>query len=217
MPRLQRGSNSPLSGLPDHTLHNGHTMLRSGGASRHQGALYRSEHRRSLTSGLTAIPEDEDAADSGGGSDGGPVANRRHSMPAAPQAHGVGGRVPRGVGVGDQAGAGGGFSSAGVGSHSHASTDLEKHRDRCSSNVARQQLPPSSHTTRTPTAGAGGEEHALPLLSAAEMMHVSWKTPCQRTSTNSASPCQDCRPVPVSTAHWPVLLPCPPFSLAWCQ
>ncbi|XP_050399142.1 protein spire homolog 1 isoform X2 [Patella vulgata] len=33
-------------------------------------------------------------------------------------------------------------------------------------------------------------------LNATELMHVSWKSACCRTSTNSSAPCPDCRPVP---------------------
>ncbi|KAL8570461.1 hypothetical protein ACOMHN_034496 [Nucella lapillus] len=68
-PRFHYGADSLLSGLPDHTLHNGNNLLR-GGAGR---PMYRSEHRRSLTTGLTAIPEDEDATDCVGGGSGGAV------------------------------------------------------------------------------------------------------------------------------------------------
>ncbi|XP_070203043.1 protein spire homolog 1-like [Littorina saxatilis] len=225
-PTLHYGSDSPLSGLPDHTLHNGHTKLRSactGTATRHQGALYRSEHRRSLTMGLTAIPEDEDATDSagmavGGGRDRGP--SRRHSMPAAP--HGVGallgGRDLVGSGVGDvrsrgQGGGGGlccgGGSGGGSAAHiSRSSTDHEQHLqgkkgDRKGGsldrrNVTTPKLGPPSGGDAGVSKGEGQEEKGadLALLTASEMMHVSWKTACQRSHPNSASPCQDCRPVP---------------------
>lgn len=222
-PRLQRGSDSLLSGLPDHTLHNGHSLLRGGGAARHQGALYRSEHRRSLTSGLTAIPEDEDAADSGAGgagggrSDGGSVPSRRHSMPAAP--HGVGGYSQWGVGVGDARWAGGGHCG-GVGGGgggralAHSSSDSDSRRGR---HPPSQFQPPSSGdaAVKSGAYGKGGQKgQDLALLTASEMMHVSWKTACQRGATNSASACQDCRPVPVSTACPPTPTPSSPLLLS---
>lgn len=208
-PRLHRGSDSPLSGLPDHTLHNGHMMLRGGGAVRHQGALYRSEHRRSLTSGLTAIPEDEDAADSAGGCDSGSVPSRRHSMPAAPHGHGVGGFVHGGVGVGDVRCGGGGHCGGGALSHSFSDREKHKHGGTWAPNVSQSQ-PPSSGDAAVKSSRdrkGGDKSQELALLTASEMMHVSWKTACQRDATNSASPCQDCRPIPVSTAYQPILLP----------
>ncbi|XP_076449610.1 protein spire homolog 1-like isoform X2 [Babylonia areolata] len=218
-PRLQLGSDSPLSGLPDHTLHNGHVKLRHGGTSRHQGALHRMEHhRRSLTSALTAIPEDEDTGDgSPGGCDSSvpPLPNRRHSMPAAPRPHAVGGAslAPCGAdgsgrpGVGGRrvgGGGGGGCDSRGGGGGGGGCTEAanprpERHRprDRCSSNID-SPCPISAGDVGAEIKQevAGDTLPDLPLLSASEMMHVSWKTECQRHATNSASPCQDCRPIP---------------------
>ncbi|KAL8610320.1 hypothetical protein ACOMHN_041134 [Nucella lapillus] len=226
-PRLQVGSDSPLSGLADHTLHNGHVLLRSGGATpRHQGAggHHRGEHhRRSLTSSLTAIPEDEDSGDGGigGGNSGGGsggvcdygssslIPNRRHSMPAAPHLHsypGVGGggggsHIPLvrsgggGGGMGKEGGRGvrGGGRNPAELSAPRAERHNRSSRDRCGSNTAPAARPVSAGDVGVKVS----EGHEMPtLLSASEMMHVSWKTQCQRRATNSASPCKDCRPVP---------------------
>jgi hypothetical protein len=257
IPRLQRGSNSPLSGLPDHTLHNGHTMLRAqpsgragiagsgGGAStagRHQGALYRSEHRRSLTMGLSAIPEVEDvSADGGGGGGGGesaPPPNRRHSLPAAPASHSVGVSVRSklgqggvtsrsssagGGGVGRSTGGGGGGSGGGVNVQpvrAHSDTDNSHHAHRAprrggggsggggGSDVSSNKGPAMNSAVARPPCNQGDgaandpmtSHQDLALLTASEMMHVSWKTSCQRSAAaHSGLPCQDCRPVPVST------------------
>lgn len=45
---------------------------------------------------------------------------------------------------------------------------------------------------------------SLSQLNASELMHVSWKTECPRKShSQSTAPCEDCRPVPVSTSCIP--------------
>ncbi|XP_025114708.1 protein spire homolog 1-like isoform X4 [Pomacea canaliculata] len=202
-PRLQRGSDSTLSGLPDHTMHNGLVLLRG---SRHQGALYKTEHRRSLTTGLTAIPEDEDNADSGVSCDptSPGVASRRHSMPS----NFCSGFPSRG----GSSGGGSGFDGSvkrvgGVGSdcmvaekvslerrfHNHNSGGSRLHHKHLSYTLAADK---SLEEEEEEGEGTSSETD-LALLTASEMMHVSWKTQCQRSATNSSAPCQDCRPVPM--------------------
>lgn len=207
-PRLQRGSDSPLSGLPDHTLHNGHTLLRggaggntsSGGATRHQGALYRSEHRRSLTMGLTAIPEVEDASDSAGGNaESVPVPNRRHSLPAAPLSHTVGDGIARsalGMGLEDRVhSAGVGLARSGDGgSKTRFDADCRHSGEGVGSGVnvvrAKGGKKPGKEGVKVPCNqgdcmalgrppvykedeedAAGDQSRDLALLSASEMMH----------------------------------------------
>lgn len=200
MPRLSCGSDSTLSGLPDHTMYNGNVLLRGGGVSRHQSPLYRSEHRRSLTSGLTAIPEVEDNTDTGIASDSSCAANRRHSMPSY---------AARELGRGSKKGA--------------KKSVVSKCKENCSGELGgglqstcdisntQKQSGSLSHWTHshllsmdsdgcTRTDDVGHDED-LAHLNASEMLHVSWKTACPRSATNSTASCHDCRPVPVSTAH----------------
>ncbi|PVD21244.1 hypothetical protein C0Q70_19415 [Pomacea canaliculata] len=184
-PRLQRGSDSTLSGLPDHTMHNGLVLLRG---SRHQGALYKTEHRRSLTTGLTAIPEDEDNADSGVSCDptSPGVASRRHSMPS----NFCSGFPSRG----GSSGGGSGFDGSvkrvgGVGSdcmvaekvslerrfHNHNSGGSRLHHKHLSYTLAADK---SLEEEEEEGEGTSSETD-LALLTASEMMHKRWQNPIE--------------------------------------